>query len=132
MAELVTPPGKNEVSAAQPEPTYGARHFTPRVDILETDQELLLFAEMPGVPPDAVDLRYENSELVLRGKVQPKADNRPMLLNEYDEGDFYRVFRIDETIDPTKITAESKNGVLTVHLPKTEAVRPRQIAVKTA
>lgn len=123
---------KNELNAAQPEPTYGSRHFTPRVDILETDKELLLFAEMPGVRPDNVDLRYENGELVLHGKVEPKVGNRPMLLNEYEEGDYYRVFRIDETIDPTHIEAECKNGVLTVHLPKTEAVRPRQIAVKTA
>jgi HSP20 family protein len=132
MADLVTSPTKNEQNAANPEPTYGARHFTPRVDILETDKELLLFAEMPGVRPDNVDLRYENGELVLHGKVQAGGDNRPLLLHEYDEGDFYRVFRIDESIDPTRIEAECKNGVLTVHLPKTEAVRPRQIAVKTA
>ena len=131
MADVVTS-SKNDVNVAQPETTYGTRHVTPRVDILETDKELLLFAEMPGVRPDDVELRYENGELVLHGKVQPKADNRPMLLNEYEESDFYRVFRIDETIDPSKIEAECKNGVLTVHLPKTEAVRPRQIAVKTA
>jgi HSP20 family protein len=132
MADLVTNPTKNELNAANAEPTYGARHFTPRVDILETDKELLLFAEMPGVRSEDVDLRYENGELVLHGKVQPSGNNRSMLLHEYDEGDYYRVFRIDETIDPTKIEAECKNGVLTVHLPKTEAVRPRQIAVKTA
>jgi len=133
MADLTTTPTKNELNAAHPELTCSARHFTPRVDILETDQELLLFAEMPGVRPENVDLRYENGELVLHGRVQPcVASNRQMLLNEYDEGDFYRVFRIDETIDPTKIEAECKNGVLTLHLPKIEAVRPRQIAVKTA
>jgi HSP20 family protein len=131
MADVVTSP-KNERNAAQPEPTSGARHFTPRVDIFETDKELLLFAEMPGVRPDDVDLRFENGELELHGKVQPKPQNRSVLLNEYEDGDYYRVFRIDETIDPTKIVAECKNGVLTVHLPKTEAVRPRQIAVKTA
>jgi HSP20 family protein len=132
MAEFVTTPTKNELNTARPEPTYGARHFTPRVDILETEKELLLFAEMPGVRTEDVDLRYENGELVLHGKVPAKANDKPMLLNEYDEGDFYRVFRIDETIDATKIAAECKNGVLTVHLPKTEAVRPRQIEVKTA
>jgi HSP20 family molecular chaperone IbpA len=132
MAELVTNSTKNEMNAANPEPTYGARHFMPRVDILETDKELLLFAEMPGVRSEDVDLRYENGELVLHGKVTPRNENRPMLLHEYEEGDYYRVFRIDETIDPTQIEAECKNGVLAVHLPKTEAVRPRQIAVKTA
>lgn len=50
-------------------------------------------------------------------------------MNEYGEGDFYRVFTIHESIDSTRITAECKNGVLTVHLPKVEAVRPRQIKV---
>ena len=123
---------KTELNAAHPEPTYGSRHFTPRVDILENDKELLLFAEMPGVRPENVDLRYENGELLLHGKVEPKAGARPMLLNEYEEGDYYRVFRIDETIDPSLIEAECKNGVLTVHLPKIAAVRPRQIVVKTA
>jgi len=132
MADVITNHDKSEVAAAQAEPTCAARHFTPRVDILETERELMLFAEMPGVRPDSVDLRYENGELVLHGKVQPKLEGKPLLTQEYAEGDFYRVFRIDETVDSTKINAECKNGVLTVHLPKTEAVRPRQIAVKTA
>ena len=52
------------------------------------------------------------------------------LLAEYEEGDFYRVFTIHESIDSTRIEAECKNGVLTVHLPKVEAARPRQIAIK--
>src|SRR5262249_16967145 len=110
----------------------GRRHFTPRVDILETDKELTLFAEMPGVRPEDVNLRYENGELVVHGKTQPRSTGKPMLLQEYEDGDFYRVFRIDESVDATKIEAESKNGVLTVHLPKIEAVRPRQINVKPA
>jgi len=122
---------KSEMPNASPEPTYGARHFTPRVDILETDKELTLFAEMPGVRPEDVDLRYENGELVLHGKVHVRPE-RPTLLHEYDDGDFYRVFRIDETVDATKIAADCKNGVLTVHLPKIEAVKPRKIAVKGA
>jgi HSP20 family protein len=132
MADLLANLTKNELGAAHPEPTCAGRHFAPRVDILETDRELTLFAEMPGVRSEDVDLRYENGELVLHGKVQPKLEGKPLLLEEYEEGDFYRVFRIDETVDATQIEAECKNGVLTVHLPKTEAVRPRQIAVKTA
>ena len=53
-----------------------------------------------------------------------------MLLQEYDEGDFYRAFTIHESINAERISAECKNGVLTVHLPKVEAVRPRQIQVR--
>src|SRR6516164_1345031 len=112
MAEVVKANTKNELDAPRPELTYGTRHFTPRVDILETDKELTLFAEMPGVRPEDVNLRYENGELVLHGKVQPRPAGRPMLLHEYEEGDFYRVFRIDESVDATKIEAEARNGVL--------------------
>jgi len=101
------------------------------VNIYETDKELTLFAEMPGVKPDGVDLRYENGELVLHGRLAPREarDRRP-LLREYEEGDFHRTFSIHESIDAGRIEAECKDGVLTVHLPKVEAVRPRQIAVK--
>ena len=114
------------------EATRGGTFYVPRVDICETDKELTLYAELPGVKPDDVSLRYENGELVLHGKVQPRPAGRPMLLHEYEEGDFYRVFRIDESVDATQIEAEARNGVLAVHLPKVEAVRPRQINVKPA
>jgi HSP20 family protein len=129
MADIVNAPAK-ERDAGRPETTRGAQ-FTPRVDIYETDKELTLFAEMPGVRPDGVDLRYENGELVLHGRLAPREalDRRP-LLREYEEGDFYRTFSIHESIDASRIEAECKDGVLTVHLPKVEAVRPRQIAVR--
>jgi HSP20 family protein len=114
-----------------PEATRGGVFFTPRVDIVETDAELTLFAEVPGVRPEDVDLRYEKGELVLHGRVSPR-ENRPgALLQEYEEGDFYRAFNIHESIDASRISAECKNGVLTVHLPKVEAARPRQIKVKS-
>jgi len=112
------------------ESTRGGYAFTPRVDIYETDRELLLYAELPGVKPEDVDLHFEKGELVLHGKVQGKEDRDNYWLREYPVGDFYRVFTIHESIDASKIEAESKNGVLTVHLPKVEAVRPRQITVK--
>src|SRR5438094_461900 len=117
MANVIANQNKNEAAGAQAEPTCSAQHFTPRVDILETDKELTLFAEMPGVRPNDVDLHYENGELVLHGRVEAKLLGKSMLTQEYAEGDFYRVFRIDETVDSTKIDAECKNGVLTVHLP---------------
>jgi len=103
--------------------------FAPRVDILETEQELLLLADMPGIRPNAMDIRYENGELVLHGRSvapQPRGDH---VHAEYAVGDFYRAFTIGEGIDPDKIAAEMKNGVLTVHLPKSEKVKPKRIAV---
>ena len=112
------------------EATRGGTLYVPRVDICETDKELTLYAELPGVKPDDVSLRYENGELVLHAKVTRRQPTGPMLLHEYEQGDFYRAFTIHESIDSTKIAAECKNGVLTVHLPKVEAVQPRQITVK--
>jgi HSP20 family protein len=104
--------------------------FTPRVDILETDKELILFADLPGVRSEDVELRFENGQLVLSGHVSPRLGDKQFVLREYEEGDFYRAFAIHESIDATKIEASCKQGILTVHLPKVEAVKPRQIAVK--
>jgi len=130
MANITNIPTKDRTEVAQPEITHGGVHFTPRVDIFETDGELTLFAEVPGIGPEDVDLHYENGELMLHGRVKPRHDQQAMLLQEYEEGDFYRAFTIHESIDSSRIAAECKNGVLTVHLPKTEAARPRQITVR--
>lgn len=113
----------------QPEVTRGS-YFTPRVDILETAQELTLFVDLPGVKPDGVNMRFENGDLTIHGHCPPRHDKVTFLFAEYGVGDFYRVFTISESIDAEKINAEMKNGVLTVHLPKTEAVKPRRIVVK--
>jgi len=121
-------PTATREQAPRTETTRGFQ-FTPRVDIFETDNELTLFAEVPGVRPEDVDLHYEKGELVLHGKVRPRLGDKPLLMQEYQEGDFHRAFTIHESIDSRRISAECKNGVLTVHLPKAEAARPRQIAV---
>ena len=104
--------------------------FTPRIDVLETENELLLFADLPGVEQENVDVRFENGELTLRARrTSPEADRIPLAF-EYETGDYFRAFRITEQIDAEKIWAELKNGVLTLHLPKVEAVKPRKITVK--
>jgi HSP20 family protein len=121
---------RNGNAAAHREETRNQRFFTPRVDIFETESELLLLADLPGVKPDDVDLRYERGELVLRGRVTPAPVHGRPVLAEFETGDFFRAFQIHETIDAGKISAEHKNGVLTVHLPKQEAVKPKQIQVR--
>ena len=67
---------------------------------------------------------------MIHAKVPPRHDGRELIYTEYGVGDYYREFRISEAIDPNRISAEIKNGVLTVHLPKTEEVKPRRIEVK--
>lgn len=106
------------------------RTFTPRVDIVENESAVLLYADLPGVRPADVDLRFDQGELTLKGKVQPREANGRMLFGEYEIGDFQRVFQIPETIDAGKIDAEFKNGVLIVKLPKQEAAKPKQVQIK--
>jgi HSP20 family protein len=104
--------------------------FTPRVDIMGTEEESLLLADLPGVKPEDVDVRFENGELIIDGRCAPRHHGANYLLSEYGVGDFYRAFTISEHIDWQKISAELNNGVLTVHLPKAESVKPRKITVK--
>jgi HSP20 family protein len=106
-------------------------YFTPRVDILETENELTLLADLPGVKPDDADIRFENDELVIQARCEPRQQGVHYLANEYGVGHFYRAFTISQDIDPEKISAELKNGVLTVHLPKKESVKPRKITIKS-
>jgi HSP20 family protein len=131
MADITNTPAKDRSEVTRPETTRGGAYFTPRVDIVETDKELTLYAELPGVRPEDVDLRYEAGELFVHGRVRPRQGQGQLLLQEYEDGDFFREFTIHESIDSTRIEAECKNGVLTVHLPKVEAARPRQINVRS-
>ena len=113
-----------------PESIRNGRTVAPRVDIFETDRELVMYADMPGVQSDGVDLRYEDGELVLQGKVAATRDDEPVA-REFNPSDYYRVFRVHDTIDAGKIEAELKNGVLTVHLPKEVKHQPRQVTIKS-
>jgi HSP20 family molecular chaperone IbpA len=129
MAEITTNANKSRSSAAQPETTRGGNLFVPLVDIFETQTELLLMADVPGVRSEDVDLHYEKGELMLHARVRGRLPAQGVMLKEYEEGDFHRVFSVHESIDASRIEASCKNGVLTVRLPKLEAVRPRQIKV---
>ena len=105
-------------------------NFTPRVDILETGDELVLYADLPGVKPEDVDVRFEHGELIVHGKCAPRQPNVKYLYSEYGVGDYFRSFSLSEHLDATKISARLVNGVLEVHLPKLDAVKPRKIAVQ--
>jgi len=123
---------RNPNGASRREPTRNGKFFSPRVDIFETESELLLYADVPGADPNQIDLRYERGELVLQAKVNAPAPQGQPVLQEYETGDYFRVFQIHETIDPGRIEAEYKNGVLVVHLPKQESVKPKQVQVRAS
>jgi HSP20 family protein len=133
MANESTTLEKQEAEQVVPERTRSGQFYLPNVDILETQDELTVLADMPGVKADEIDVRLENGELSIYGPVPPRYDDRAvMLLHEYGIGDFYRTFRISEKIDAAKISAEYRQGVLTLHLPKFEAAKPRKILVQTS
>ena len=126
---VALPKNGRHTEVGRPEVTHGV-WYTPRVDILETDEELTLFADLPGTKAADVDVRFENGELRLQAQCPARQQETSYLLSEYGVGDFYRAFSINQDINPDKIVAELKNGVLTLHLLKSEAVKPRKIAIK--
>lgn len=91
---------------------------TARVDVFEKDDEFVVYADMPGVAPEDVDVRYNNGELILHGR------------RTSDIAGYHRDFRLGEQIAADRIEAQLTNGVLTLRLPKVEAVKPKRIAVK--
>jgi HSP20 family protein len=131
MASETTTVEKQSDSLPQTERTRGGRVYRPNVDILEKQDELLVVADMPGVKGGEIDIRFEDGELTIHGPSAARQEGVRYLLQEYGVGDFYRTFRVSERIDAAKISAEYKDGVLVLHLPKVEAVKPRKIKVKT-
>lgn len=110
----------------------GAHQFQPRVDAYETSDSCVLMADVPGVTADGVDLQYEDGVLTLTANPAPREFAGRVLHRGYEVGAFYRRFSVGESIDPAGITAELRNGVLTITLPKIAAIQPRRIEVRGA
>ena len=123
-------PEETHNNVAPVERTLGGTTYSPRFDIWEDDDEMILYGDLPGVMPEDLDVRFENPVLTIHGKVNPRHNDIKFLHGEYGIGDFHRTFTIGEAIDTERISAELKNGVVTVHLPKNEKVKPRRIEVK--
>jgi HSP20 family molecular chaperone IbpA len=109
---------------------YHPRAITPAVDVFENGEEILVVADVPGVPADGIELQIENDTLTLIAR-RPPRHGSPALVREYDEVDFSTTFRIPAGIDASAITAETKNGTLVVKLPKAAAAKSRKIAVRS-
>lgn len=106
--------------------------WTPLADIYEDDDALTLRFELAGVDPAHVDIRFENGVLTLRGERKMEAEEKQENYHrvELSYGTFTRSFTLPATVDAEKIKAESKNGILTVVLPKRPETKPRAIQVK--
>jgi HSP20 family protein len=106
-----------------------ANYLTPLANILETEDGYLLEAEMPGVNREGLEVSVENGELAIFGRRPHEKVEGQVLYRESRDWDFRRVFELDPTIDASKISAKLDQGVLRLHLPKAESVKPRKIAV---
>jgi HSP20 family protein len=126
---------ENTVKPAAEQPALAERTrsgccYRPNVDIVEQNDELLVMADVPGAKSDSIDIRFEDGTLEIEAAVTPHpGDDDTCLLREYNVGDYYRSFQVSEAIDASKISAQYADGVLTLRLPKAEAVKPRKIAV---
>ncbi len=115
------------------ERTRGDHCFQPHVDILEKPDELVVLADMPGVSANDVDIHFENGTLTIDGRVTRTGPaDRAFLLHEYGVGGFHRSFQVSDLIDAERITAQYRDGVLLITLPKSPASRPRKIEVKAS
>ncbi len=105
--------------------------WAPLVDILESEDAIVLKAELPEVDPQSVDIRLENNVLTLKGDRQFEGDSQKerFLRSERPYGPFSRSFSMPAIVDEANIKAEFKNGVLTVTLSKKEAAKPKRIQI---
>lgn len=101
---------------------------SPAVDIFETDEALTLVADLPGVGKEQLELGIDNNLLTIEGHVGQAHEGTP-LYREFSTGGYYRRFHLPDNLDPSQSSAELRDGVLTLRLPKAASAKPRRIQV---
>ena len=102
------------------------------VDVYSTDEEIVIQASVPGIAPEDVEITIEGDTLTIQGELPSHLDNVDYLFQERATGKFIRVLSLNIPVDADKSEATFENGLLTLIIPKAEAIKPRQIKVKTA
>jgi HSP20 family protein len=116
--------------AGKDERTIPARYYVPDTDIYETADALVVVMEMPGVEKGSLDIGIEEDTLHIEGHIDlAKYAEMEPLYTEYNVGHYSRNFTLSSKIDRDKITAETKDGVLTLTLPKAKEAKPRKIKI---
>ena len=122
---------KREVEKGQ-EATVPTRAFMPNADVFETDDTLTVVLEMPGVDRENIAINVENGLLTVEGRINfTKYEGLQPVYSEYNVGPYRRSFRLSSRVNQDKISAEMRDGVITLVLPKAEEAKPRRIEVKT-
>ena len=113
------------------EQTWSGLTFTPAVDVFETEKNITILADLPGVKAEDLSIDLKDNILTLSGGVQDtESENEVNVIREYETGRYFRQFSLSEVIDQSKIDAKLTDGVLKLVLPKVEAATPRKITVK--
>ena len=124
---------EQQMAAAAGERTRPRPVYAPRTDIYETDSGLVLLVDMPGVRGDSADVTLERNVLTIRGRI----DHTPprgfsLIYQEYEPGDFERVFTLSEDVDAGAIEAQARDGVFRLFLPKAGPAQTKRIQVKAS
>jgi len=125
--ESTTAEAQAGAAPAQPE---AALTYQPNVDICDCGAEVLIVADIPGARTDGIDVSFEDGVLSLHAKVPPRDVPGRGVRQEYGIGDYRRSFRLGDDFDASQITADYRHGVLTIHVPRLAAVRPRKVEVR--
>ena len=106
--------------------------YHPNVDILEQADEIVILVDLPGASEETTELDFEDGLLSIKAGVQARQEpETKFLVREYGTGDYQRKFRVSEVIDTEQISATYTDGVLTVHLPKVQAAKPRRVTINS-
>lgn len=120
---------KEPIDRQAGEPTRSGIYYSPAVDIHQNEEAITLVADLPGVSRENLDIDLKDSILTVTGTVvEPEGSARPVY-REYGIGGYLRRFTLSDKIDQGKISAQMKDGVLTVVLPKADALKPRKIEI---
>jgi HSP20 family protein len=111
-----------------------SRPWSPAVDIFETENELMMKADLPEVDPKNIGIQVENGTLTLKGerRFEEQKNGKGFHRIERSYGSFVRAFSLPDTVDPEKVKADYKNGVLTIMLPKKEVAKPKTVNVEVS
>jgi HSP20 family protein len=114
----------------------GNGRLMPSMEVTETDKELVITAELPGLERKDVDISLEDNVLTIRGEkkseTSPDDKNKNVHVSERSYGVFYRVLELPSGIDPSSVQATMSNGVLKITIPKPARAQPKKIEVKEA
>jgi HSP20 family protein len=123
---------KEEIKKDEGEPTRAGVYYSPTVDIYETEEEITVFADLPGVDKEKLDINVEDNKLTITGAVAEPEERLQPIYSEYGVGGYTRSFQLGNAIDQSKINAALNDGVLNLVLPKADTLKPRKIEISAS